>query len=34
VKAIAVGLNDLGIATALGDDEWSATQVLRVLDRI
>jgi DNA invertase Pin-like site-specific DNA recombinase len=34
LRAIADGLNELGIPTARGDGEWSAVQVMRVLDRI
>jgi DNA invertase Pin-like site-specific DNA recombinase len=34
LRAIAAGLNDLGIPTARGEGEWSATQVQRVLARL
>ena len=34
LRAIAAGLNDRGIPTALGDGGWSATQVMRVLERL
>ena len=34
LRAIAAGLNDLGIETARGDGSWSAVQVARVLDRL
>jgi hypothetical protein len=34
LRAIAEGLNAQGIPTARGDDEWTATQVMRVLERI
>ena len=34
LPAIAKGLNDQGIPTVRGKDEWSATQVARVLSRI
>jgi len=34
LRAIADGLNARGIPTARGDGEWSAVQVMRVLDRI
>jgi DNA invertase Pin-like site-specific DNA recombinase len=33
LRAIAEGLNELGIPTARGTGQWSATQVMRVLDR-
>lgn len=33
LRAIATGLNDLGIPTARGEGDWSAVQVKRVLDR-
>jgi hypothetical protein len=28
------GLNERGIPTARGDGEWTATQVMRIIDRI
>jgi len=34
LRAIAAGLNDQGIPTARGDGEWTATQVMRVLERL
>jgi hypothetical protein len=34
LRAIAAALNQRGIPTARGDGEWSATQVMRVLDRL
>jgi len=34
LRAIAAGLNDLGIETARGSGEWSAVQVARVLERL
>jgi DNA invertase Pin-like site-specific DNA recombinase len=34
LKAIAAGLNERRIPTARGDGEWTATQVMRVIDRI
>jgi DNA invertase Pin-like site-specific DNA recombinase len=34
LRAIADGLNAQGIPTARGDGEWTATQVMRVLERI
>jgi DNA invertase Pin-like site-specific DNA recombinase len=34
LRAIAAGLNDQGIPTARGTGEWSAVQVMRVLERI
>jgi DNA invertase Pin-like site-specific DNA recombinase len=34
LRAIAAGLNDRGIPTARGSGEWTATQVLRVLERL
>jgi DNA invertase Pin-like site-specific DNA recombinase len=34
LRAIADGLNERGIPTARGDGEWSAVQVMRVLDRM
>ena len=34
LRAIAAGLNERGIPTARGDGEWSATQVMRVLERL
>ena len=33
LRAIAEGLNELGIPTARGAGQWSAIQVKRVLDR-
>jgi hypothetical protein len=33
-RAIAEGLNAQGIPTARGEGEWSATQVMRVLERL
>jgi DNA invertase Pin-like site-specific DNA recombinase len=33
LRAIAEGLNELGIPTARGTGQWSSTQVMRVLDR-
>jgi DNA invertase Pin-like site-specific DNA recombinase len=33
-RAIAEGLNALGIPTARGEGEWTATQVMRVLERL
>jgi DNA invertase Pin-like site-specific DNA recombinase len=34
LRAIAAGLNDRGIPTARGSGQWTATQVLRVLERL
>ena len=34
LRAIAAGLNDQGIPTARGEGEWTATQVMRVLERL
>jgi len=34
LRAIAEGLNAQGIPTARGDGEWTATQVMRVLERL
>jgi DNA invertase Pin-like site-specific DNA recombinase len=34
LRAIAKGLNDQGIPTAKGEGEWTASQVLRVLNRL
>jgi DNA invertase Pin-like site-specific DNA recombinase len=34
LRAIASGLNEHGIPTARGDGEWTATQVMRVLERL
>jgi DNA invertase Pin-like site-specific DNA recombinase len=34
LKAIAASLNERGIPTARGDGDWSATQVMRVLERL
>jgi DNA invertase Pin-like site-specific DNA recombinase len=34
LRAIAEGLNERGIPTAKGSSQWSATQVMRVLDQI
>ena len=34
LRAIAAGLNERGIPTARGDGSWSATQVMRVLERL
>ena len=34
LRAIAEGLNAQGIPTARGEDEWTATQVMRVLERL
>jgi hypothetical protein len=34
LRAIAAGLNERGIPTALGEGEWTATQVMRVLERL
>jgi DNA invertase Pin-like site-specific DNA recombinase len=34
LRAIADGLNAKGIPTARGDGQWSAVQVMRVLDRL
>ena len=34
LRAIAAGLNERGIPTARGEGEWSAVQVMRVLERI
>jgi len=34
LRAIAAGLNEKGIPTARGDGEWTATQVMRVLERL
>jgi hypothetical protein len=34
LRAIAAGLNERGIPTARGDGEWSAVQVMRVLERL
>jgi len=34
LRAIAVGLNERDIPTARGKGEWTATQVMRVLERI
>ncbi len=33
LRAIAEGLNEQGIPTARGKGQWSATQVMRVMDR-
>ena len=33
-RAIAEGLNAQGIPTARGEGEWTATQVMRVLERL
>ena len=34
LRAIAEGLNAQGIPTSRGDGEWTATQVMRVLERL
>jgi hypothetical protein len=34
LRAIAEGLNAQGIPTSRGQGEWSATQVMRVLERL
>jgi DNA invertase Pin-like site-specific DNA recombinase len=34
LRAIAEGLNAQGIPTARGEGEWTATQVMRVLERL
>jgi hypothetical protein len=34
IEAIADGLNEQKIPTARGNGEWTATQVMRVLERI
>ena len=34
LRAIAAALNERGIPTARGDGEWTATQVMRVLERL
>jgi DNA invertase Pin-like site-specific DNA recombinase len=34
LRAIAAGLNEQGIPTARGQGEWSAVQVMRVLERL
>jgi hypothetical protein len=34
LRAIAAGLNEKGIPTARGDGEWSAVQVMRVLEHL
>jgi hypothetical protein len=34
LPALAAGLNGKGIETARGRGEWTATQVMRVLDRL
>ena len=34
LRAIAEGLNTQGIPTARGEGEWTATQVMRVLERL
>ena len=34
LRAIAEGLNAQGIPTARGEAEWTATQVMRVLERL
>ena len=34
LRAIATGLNERGIPTARGEGEWTATQVMRVLERL
>jgi hypothetical protein len=34
LRAIAAGLNERGIPTARGEGEWTATQVMRVLERV
>ena len=33
LRAIAAGLNEKGIPTSRGEGEWTATQVMRVLER-
>ncbi len=34
LRAISAGLNERGIPTARGNGEWTATQVMRVLERL
>ena len=34
LRAIAEGLNAQGIPTSRGDGEWTATQVMRILERL
>jgi DNA invertase Pin-like site-specific DNA recombinase len=34
LRAIAAGLNERGIPTSRGEGEWTATQVMRVLERL
>jgi len=34
LRAIAAGLNEQAIPTARGQGEWSAVQVMRVLERL